>query len=554
VIRIFRPTRLLAAALAICGLAIVATPPALASHQQEGMFLDNGILSNPVGLLAQLRHLGVERVRLFVYWDQMAPNPRSRQAPRNFDAADPDSYPNANWAQLDRALEVAQDDGIAVDLDVGGGAPLWATAPGAPRNQLHFNWEPSARQYGMFVHAVATRYSGNYDPQTHSLSPGDPNDLPAVRFWSIWNEPNYGPSLAPQGLPGDLTVEHSPWMYRNLLDAAWTALRQTGHSGNTILFGEVAPRGYPNPENPRLPFGLFSGMTPLQWLRALYCVGPNYRPLRGTAASIRGCPATAAGSAAFTRQHPALFKASGFSDHPYSRWYAPNVEQYPDPDYATLAEMPQLERALDRTQRAYGSTKRFPVWNTEYGYLTSPPKRPNRHDLNPWVAPATAAYYLNWAEYISWRDPRIMSTMQYLFADPLPALISNDYGGYASGLITYGGTRKPTYDAYRLPLYLPVTRTTRGRSLEVWGCARPAHVAALATAEPQDVEIQFKPRSGGPFTTIQTLAITNPRGYFDTRVAFPSSGTVRLTWSYPPLDPSASPSPAYSRLVKITVR
>ena len=84
-----------------------------------------------------------------------------------------------------------------------------------------------------------------------------------MHFWSIWNEPDYGPSLAPQGLPGNLTVEHSPWMYRDLLDAAWTALHQTNHAYDTVLFGEVAPRGYPNPENPRLPFGVFNGMKPL---------------------------------------------------------------------------------------------------------------------------------------------------------------------------------------------------------------------------------------------------------------------------------------------------
>ena len=64
--------------------------------------------------------------------------------------------------------------------------------------------------------------------------------------------------------------------------------------------------------------------------------------------------------------------------------------------------------------------------------------------------------------------------MQYLLGDPLPAL-SNDYGGFASGLIAFNGTPKPTYDAYRLPLYLPGNGTTGGR-LEVWGCARPAQL------------------------------------------------------------------------------
>ncbi len=553
---LLRRTRLIGAAVLVsCGLALSAAPsPASASHQQEAMFLDNfGILANPVDLLGRLRRLGVDRVRLFVAWSAIAPKPRSRQRPRNFRASDPKAYAASKWSQLDRALDVAREDRISIDLDIGGLAPLWATGPGAPKDKLYFNWEPSASEYGAFVRAVATRYSGNYDPKTHALSHGDPNDLPAVHFWSIWNEPDYGPSLAPQGLPGNLSVEHSPWLYRNLLDAAWTALHQTGHSFDTVLFGEVAPRGYPNSEQPHSRFGVFNGMKPLQFLRALYCVDQTYHQLRGAAAAIRGCPATAAGSRAFRSRHPALFNATGFADHPYSRWYPPNVEQHPDPDYATLAEMPQLEHALDRLQRVYGSSKRFPIWNTEYGYITSPPKRPNPKDRNPWVSPSTAAYYINWAEYISWRDPRIMSTMQYLLGDPEPASLSTDYGGFASGLLTFNGTPKPTYDAYRLPLYLPVTTTTNGRSLEVWGCARPAHVAAIDTGNPQLVEIQFQPSSGGPFKTVQTLAVTDPHGYFDTRVVFDSSGRVRLSWSYPPVDAYSQPTPVFSRQAQITV-
>ena len=33
--------------------------------------------------------------------------------------------------------------------------------------------------------------------------------------------------------------------------------------------------------------------------------------------------------------------------------------------------------------------------------------------------------------------------------------------------------------------------------------------------------------------TVATVPITDPRGYFDTRLSFASSGSVRLAWSYP---------------------
>jgi hypothetical protein len=551
-------------AVAIAALAGAGTgaPAASASHTQEALFQDsNLLLANPAATLAHLRQLGVDRVRLFMHWNYVAPSPHSRRRPGGFRALSPAAYPKRGWALFDNVITQAQANGIGVDLDVGGGAPLWATAPGAPKNSAQFNWMPNASEFGAFVHAVGQRYSGNYDPKTRRLSPGDKHDLPRVDFWSVWNEPDYGPSLAPQGDPSNLKIERAPWMYRNLVDAAWTALHRTGHGGDTFLFGEVAPRGYPNPQQPHASWGIFSGMKPLQFLRNMYCVNSRYRPLRGTAAALRGCPTNAAGSRSFRARHPALFNASGFSDHPYSRWYPPNVEEQNDRDYSSLADIGQLTRALDRLNRVYGSNTRFEIWNTEYGYITSPPK----HSPDPfygvhsfprviYINQSTAAYYINWAEYMSWHNPRIASTAQYLLADPLPALFSNDFGGFASGLFTYQGKPKPTYDAYRLPLYLPNTTAAPRQSLEVWGCARPSQFVVSSTGDPQTVSIEFSPGSSGTFKSLQTVPITNPRGYIDTRVAFPRSGYVRLRWSYPPGDAYSHATPVFSRLVHVTLR
>jgi hypothetical protein len=527
-------------------LMAMASASALASTQQEALFQDNGALaSNPNGTLQQLRLLGVGRVRVAVHWMLIAPSPGSRRRPHGFNATNPAAYPKRNWTVLDEIVRDAQAQKVMINFNVVGGAPKWATGPGEPRDNRNFNWEPSSREFGSFVRALGIRYSGNYDPRTKSVRPGNAGDLPAVRQWSIWNEPDYGPSLAPQGIPGNLGIEKSPSMYRSVLDAAWTALHATGHGHDTFLFGELAPRGYDN-------FGLFSGMKPLRFLRVMYCVDSRYHELRGAAAAIRGCPTTAAGSSRFRSAHPALFGASGIAVHPYSRWYPPNVEAQPDPDYSTLAELPSFERGLDRLQRVYGSRTRLSIWNTEYGYLTSPPKRTAKG--MQFISQATAAYYMNWAEYISWRDPRVATTMQYLLKDPLAPLPSNAYGGFASGLLNFNGRPKAGYYAYRLPLYLPVTSARSGQSIEVWGCARPAYYASIDTGgQPQNVEIQFQPASGGAFTTVKTMTITDPHGYFDTRVSFPSSGTVRLTWSYPPSATDLLPYRVYSRHVQITV-
>ena len=68
------------------------------------------------------------------------------------------------------------------------------------------------------------------------------------------------------------------------------------------------------------------------------------------------------------------------TDHPYMRWYKPNHEQNPDPvnhssttDYSSLGVIGNLTRALDRLQQTYGSRTRFPIYDTEFGYITSPP-------------------------------------------------------------------------------------------------------------------------------------------------------------------------------------
>ena len=517
-------------ALAVFGMG-AHVAPALASGDQEAIF--EAGLSDPGNTLATLQQLGITRLRLVVPWNTVAPNALSRRKPKRLRSSDPGSYPAASWSAYDRIVRTAQTDGIQIDLTLTGPAPLWATGSGAPRGGPFGQWKPSASEYGSFVRAVSIRYSGTYKPR------GSASPLPRVSFWAIWNEPNYGIDLAPQATNND-TIEVGAAEYRSLVDAAWGALHATGHGRDTILIGETAPRGLDH------PIGNFSGVKPLRFLRALYCVDANYRELRGSAASARGCPTTASGSRRFRSAHPGLFGASGFADHPYagSLGSAPNKPTYAcgsavctnsasksDPDYADLPELPRLERALDRLTGTYGSHTHFPIWSTEYGYQTKPPEKAAKD------SPATAAFYLNWAEYLSWRQPRVRSYMQYLLVDP-------PLGNFASGLESSNGKPKPGYDAYRLPIFLPVTSTRRGRALEVWGCARPAHVASGS----QSVEIQFQAGSHGAFKTVRTVAISNHRGYFDVRQTFTGSGSARLAWTYP------NGATVHSRTQRITVR
>jgi hypothetical protein len=530
---------------------IAGPAPASASTTQMSIIQDSvRIMTDPVHTLDTFRALGASTVRVIVVWAQIAPDPKARSAPNGFDAADPSDYPASGWARYDEIVRLAAADGIAVDFTLSGGAPRWAEGPGIPAAALDnpfWAWRPSATAFGQFARAVGERYNGSYVPA------GQSSPLPRVGFWALWNEPNFGEDLGPQAIDGS-TVSVSPGMYRSLVNQGWSALRATGHGGDTILIGELAPRGQSASGTPSAPQGLpgqFAQTRPLAFIRTLYCVDSTLRPLRGAAARAIGCPAGAAGSRAFRAANPGLFRATGFADHPYPENQPPTIENSTNPDIAPFPRLPNLERELDRIQAAYGSKTRFPIYNTEFGYITHPPNR------GAYVSPATAAYYINWAEYLSWKQPRVASTMQYPLQDPPLSQVSlKGDGGFSSGLLASSGAQKPAYAAYRLPLYLPATTTRRGHALEVWGCVRPARYAILDTGLAQTAKVQFLGQgSSGAVTTLATVSIARAMDcYFDLHLKFPASGTVRLAYTYPASWPGVGGTTVYSRSVAVTVR
>lgn len=483
------------------------------------------LYTNPAANMNLLHRLGVDFVRLDMNWSRIAPDPVSFHEPA-FDATDPNAYPVTSWAVYDAIVRGLTARHIGIDLALIGPPPFWAEGPGDPKRTTQADWKPDAAEYADWIKAVGTRYSGHFTP------PRAARPLPRIDFWSIWNEPNNGQDLAPETPHAGSPVEVAPMLYRGLVNGAWAALRATGHGRDRILIGELAPAGARFNGAP----GLFSVMTPLRFLRALYCVGADYQQLRGTQARERGCPATAAGSARFSQQNPGLFRASGVAVHPYDfTALAPDVRTPNEPDYAELAALPIVESTLDRLQRVYGSDTSFSLWSTEYGYITNPP--------NPQytVTPALAAYYLNWAEYLTWKDPRIRSFDQFLITDP------SGTAPFSTGLITATGQPKPAFAAFKMPLYLPVSTTAKGHPLVVWGEVRPAPDAQTQTHRPQVVQIQFRPRSGGAFQTVRQVKLTNRHGYFEVRQTFPASGFVRLQWTNP------SGETVFSRIADFTL-
>jgi hypothetical protein len=495
----------------------------------ESMFQDDAfVLYQPPAVVARtldtLKSLGVDRVRVQVLWGALAPNPLSPAAPRGFEGANPASYATASWAPYDRVLTLARARGMGVDFDITAPGPLWAMRRPAPDPNTAFDYAPSVALWKQFVTAVGRRYSGSYTPPgTHAGA------LPRVNYWSIWNEPNQPGWLAPQLRTfAGARVPDAPRLYREYADAAFEALSSTGHgpSSDTILVGETAPEGciargpgcrYLADNQP---------IAPMLFVEALYCVDGSFHPLRGSLAVALHCPVKG-GPNAFVAAHPALFQATGYAHHPYSLLLAPNIPFLKtDTGFVSLANLSTLERGLDRIFATYGVNRQIPIYLTEYGYETNPP--------NPFrgVSPAFQSRYLNQATYMAWRDPRVRTLAQFLLVDSLPNAkfppgTSAYWSTFQTGLEYTTGVRKPSFNSYRLPVYMPQTTFHAGGSVLVWAMLR-----AAPDGSHQHALIQWRPKHGA-YRTLADVSTDDPNGVISTEVQPPGSGAVRLQWTSP---------------------
>jgi hypothetical protein len=500
-------------ALAAACLAAVAVP-AQAARTQESLFQDDFLLvfkspSQVARTMDTLRYLGVDRVRVTVFWNLVAPSSASRSRP-HFDATDPDAYPSGAWQRYDTIVRLAAARRMGVNFNIWGAVPSWAGGSTSYSTfSGHFN--PSPAEFGRFMTALGRRYDGTHTDEDGRL-------LPRVSYWSLWNEPNGIHFLAPVWQRhGGTWVETGAVIYRGLVDAGWKALASTGHvPGDTVLVGETAPKAKPGAAASR-------SMRPLIFIRALYCVDGGLRPLRGTAARLRGCP-TGGSARSFTAAHPGLFAATGYAHHPYQLLLPPTLPSAPDS--VATADLSRLTGTLDGIFRAYRQSRRLQIYNTEFGYESRPPSAFG-------VPLATQAAYLNQSEFMSYANPRMASYSQFLLSD------SSSSALFQTGLIQRNGRRKPAYGAYRAPIWVPNPVATSGR-FRVWGLFRPGRRAGVRIAS-----IQFAP-FGGQFATVATASAARARGYVDRTIGVARSGWIRLAWRDP-----ASGRTTFSRAIAV---
>jgi hypothetical protein len=504
--------------LILAALVLAAVPSAAAaSATQESMFQDDPrlVYGDPAtqdATLDTLQSLGVDRIRISVFWQLLAPANDAVSKP-SFDATDPAGYQAPVWEKYDRLIKGALARGILVNLDITSPIPRWAASEApADRQDLQKTWGPNPAEFGMFVKALGKRYSGTYQ------------GLPRVDNWSIWNEPNQAGWLTPQWSPDPRNpkrqVEAAPSIYRTLVQAGWQALADTAHGTDTILIGETAPQGTGSKDR-----GVSRSIDALRFIRQLYCLDDNLNILKGTSASVRGCPDNAG---TFVAQNPALFHATGFAHHPYDMLSPPARKTNID-DWVTMANLPDLSRELRRIYLRYGqkmqSSRGVPLYLTEYGYQTRP---------DPFASSfSQQAAWLNQSEYIAARNKNVRALSQFLLVDDAP---DPDYSvktnpqlawrTFQSGLELLSGKKKPAYRAYATPLFLKKARVRRGRAVPLFGMLRPA----VPTSRPT-VSIQWRSKNGRRWKTRKRIGVAGPRHYFNSTVVPLGTGYIRLRWT-----------------------
>jgi hypothetical protein len=408
--------RLALAVLLAAVLLAIGAGSARAAGTEVGVTDDRLLLvggADPDRVVAEWRANGVDVVRIFALWSQIAP---SRQ-PKGFDGADQHA-PGYPWGRLDEAVRRVRGAGMRVMLTVTGPGPVWSSrSPGRGNPR----YRPDPRKYAAFATAVASRYGA------------------AVDRYILWNEPNLPSWLQPQASCAHGRCSPvAPHLYRGLVRAAYPAIK-AADPGAEVLVGAMSSRGLDLKARN-------STLRPLVFLRALGCVSSRFGRLRS--GDCKGfTPAT----------------ADGFAFHPHGTLFSPD-RAYRNRDDVNLASLGRLESTLDRLQRGgrlRATTRRFNLFLDEYGYQTRPP------DRTAGVSLATQDRWLQRAAYRAWRDPRVRLLTQYQWYDEPLRRAGSAFAGWQSGMRFLSGRPKPALAHFDTPMQVDAARS------RLWGQARP---------------------------------------------------------------------------------
>ena len=442
-----------------------------ASTSQETILQDDRLFGAPDQQEAALdaaKSLGVDTVHTLVVWDAIAPRNTSRTKPRGFNGADPGDYDETKWDRFDSLVREANERGIDILMSPTGPVPTWASEcprPGTPKV-----CRPDPDEYEDFFAAVVKRYNG----RTRDENQGG-GTLPKVDRFSVWNEPNLKGWLQP--------TSANVAIYRELVYAAERGLRKGRQPRAQFLIGEVAP------------------LKSLRFYQQLFCIDARGRLLTGRAATKAGCK---------PGRRAKRMKATGIAHHPYARGGAPPFKKGGRDDI-TLNDIDKLTKVLSQGAKQNAIKRNLKIYNTEFGISSDPPSE------NFGVAPEIQARELNRAEFRHYENRGLAAFSQFQLSDDTNIGQGNDAVNFQTGLRFGDNREKPSFGAFRMPLYV----TAAGGQVRVWGGVRPGAGSS--------VDIQAE--SNGTFTTVRTVQVRST-GYIDERIDKPS-GKIRLRWTSP---------------------
>ena len=399
-------------------LSAAWAPSAAADRNAEVSIMDDQLLlgaSLPKinRHMTTFRRLGVDRLRVSAFWNQIAPGNTARRKPAGFNGANP-AEARYSWAALDRVIASAVGHRLKVMVSITTPAPIWATGRSSRANPL---WKPNPTEFAAFAEAVVRRY-GRF-----------------VDHWAVSNEPNQGGWLQPQSDRSGLVAPH---LYREMVLAAYPRIKRFDPT-SVVLIGELASSGRRG-RGRRIP------IRPLIFLREMACRDERYRPIRrGRCRNFKPLP----------------FDAIGH--HPYQFFLPPNRPSINRHD-AAIGDTRRLLRVVDRLIRlralAPKRSRRPGVYYTEFGYQTNPP------DPFAGVSLATQRRYIQQAAHIAWRTPRVRELNQFRLTDGvLDGSGVRRFREFQSGLVFRSGRNKPAYRIFPHPFVIAGDR--------FWGQVRP---------------------------------------------------------------------------------
>jgi hypothetical protein len=373
------------AALAVLAACVLASSASASPSLRVGIFDDGVVLYGEPDLVFPQLQKTGTQLLRVNLWWAGPSLSVATRKPRR--PADPND-PAYNWDTYDRTVRFSIVNGMDPIFSIIG-TPPWANAAKG------WNVAPTnARDLQNFAAAAQKRYSGTFVN-------ADGVTLPRVSLWMAWNEPNNPVFLKPQyRRTGKTWAIQSGRDYAKLCNAIVQGIKSVQRTSK-VACGATSPRGNNNPNSSR------PSVSPIPFLRAM----------------------KAGGAKGF----------DAYAHHPYygSPAETPSTKPPPGargqpPTAVTLGNISVLITELDRL---YG--KRMRVWVTEYGYQTNPP------DKIFGVTWSKQALYLKQAVALVRANPRIDVFLWFLLRD------EQRLSGWQSGLVTFAGKRKPSFDAFR---------------------------------------------------------------------------------------------------------